>query len=190
MAFEFKEVLNGQSISYTSPTFDGLVKAVYDRRRKEGKRTADYNLIHNELKRKLQPKNYNQKKYITPQEAINGAKAVFLQNIVLNNVESQKEIDRRSAICERCPALSAMAGCSKGCGISKIALDAYNATVNKFFGGARYNIPTRLKKTYCGVCGCSSAAILPAKLEHFLPDSEEKARIRPANCWLHNRNTP
>lgn len=187
---EHKDIIRGQRHVYSAPNLDALAKVVTEGRRQQGMK-ADYNLVYNELKRQHSRgeqrtihKASAQKVFITPQEALNGAKAVFLKNIIQNDIESQKEIDRRAAICESCPKLSAMAGCSKGCGLSKIALDAYNKAVEIFHKGSRYNIPTRLKKTYCGVCGCSSAAILPAKLEHFLPDSEEKAAARPAQCWL------
>lgn len=198
LMFEHKDNLRGAIQIYQAPTYDVLVQKVVEGRRKLGK-PSNYNAVYNELNRKKagQSRNDNQvvrggtgrgsqcpKVFHTPDEVYKGAIA-HLKNILGITVD-QTEINRRAAICQNCPHTCGIAGCSRGCGLGKAAVALWDKTM-KFFGGKRYEVPAALKRTYCGVCGCSHGVILAARLEDFHPDSPEKANKRPDNCWLKNR---
>lgn len=188
--FSHADVVRGVRVTYQSSTFEGLVKAVSDGRKKSGMKRANYNLVYNELlakypqssPRKAKPKLYYQ-------DAINSAKRLFsggkaLGENILGLTVDETELKRREAICLKCPAKGAMAGCKQGCGMSQAAVNALDGASKAVFGKARNDISVALRKQFCDVCGCALSVMLPAKIESFPADTPEEKAKRPAACWL------
>lgn len=191
MSLEHKETLRGVRTTFSNETLEGLARMVTDARRKAGKR-VDYNAVYNELKRTNKTVRSSRPRTgrgsqcpsvtLTPKEVLGGAKSI-LKNM-LGQHEDQGEINRRAAICAKCPHLCYVKGCKSGCSLSRAALDAYNRGLKGILGVTRYTIPTAVEATYCGICGCSSMALIAAKPEDFPQDSPEKAAARPEACWI------
>lgn len=190
---EHKDSLKGAIQIYQAPTYDALVKAVVDGRRKLGKPT-NYNRVYNELRKLKNPA--PARKLGAPEKGTidvfkvgvehiaNGVRA-FAKTTILGEIVGQDEILRRAAICEKCPKLEMMKGCTS-CGAGRRFAALYEKS-RSLFKGARYTIPTNLAKANCGVCKCYLANMLPAKLEVFKEDDARMASIRPNVCWLKNR---
>lgn len=184
---EHKDKLNGAIQIYQAPTFDALVKAVVDGRRKLGKRD-NYNQVWNELKRLNKPsrklgapqgagKSVHE---MRPEDIANGIRAVF-KTTILGEIAPQQEILRRAAICEKCPQKQMMKGCMS-CGAGKVVAALWEKS-RAFFKGQRYEIPVELKKANCGICKCYLANLLPGRKEVFKEGSHQSA---PDNCWIKN----
>lgn len=115
----------------------------------------------------------------TWEEIKNGAIAV-LKNISGKTVP-QIEIDRRTAICNKCPKRSEISVCAPCGGAGKLT-NAINSFKQKYFKSG-YNLEHEMKPTFCSICDCSLALMLPCKLEDF-SDQERKNPERPFSCWV------
>jgi hypothetical protein len=201
---EHKETIKGAIQVYQAPTYDALVKAVVDGRRKLGKPT-NYNRVYNELKKLKDPKPVRKMgapqgtgksvHEMRPEDIANGIKAIF-KTTVLGEIVSQEEILRRSQICSGldatgkqvsspCPKLENMKGCMT-CGAGKVVAALYERS-RAFFKGQRYEIPVALKKANCGVCKCYLSNMLPARLETFKENGPHQSEACPNACWIKNR---
>lgn len=177
---------NGAQYSYEAPTFEALVKAVTDDRRKRGLR-ANYNNIYNEVKKTLdraERRNIankpNRQRKLSLKSAIAGANAAM--KIVRGEIVDQVEIQRRADICLRCPMVTRASDCPS-CSGGAAVVNAFNSA--KSLIGKNYSLPEGLKRSYCDLCGCAHTMIIPTRLENFLSDSPELAARRPSNCWIH-----
>lgn len=94
--------------------------------------------------------------------------------------EDQTVINRRAIICSACPKKSDTSGCGP-CGFAGKVKSFVNG-VKKMFGGG-HTIPNGLDRSYCDVCDCSLAMMLPAQLKDFKASTVNDPE-RPKNCWI------
>lgn len=119
------------------------------------------------------------KKKVSFADAVNGAKALLRYST--GHSVSNAEIARRSRICLNCPLRDTVSYCGSCGGAGKIA---------RFVGNLRKlmrigtDLDSDIKVSYCGVCQCSLALMVPSQLQSFKPDSG-----RPDDCWLNPKST-
>lgn len=92
------------------------------------------------------------------------------------NVVPPEELQRRAAICERCPMRQFV-----GAGALDRASQVLGMMVN------RHRVPKSLTTYKCGVCGCSLMMLLPARTEDLHKDTPEQASYRKhtaPGCWV------
>jgi len=104
---------------------------------------------------------------------IQGAVAALkaYQSARRGNVETAAEIQRRAAVCFRCPKRQITRGVSK-------ASEMLGILAN------RHRVPASVSAYSCGVCGCSLQLLLPAVKEDLHRDTPEEAKARPKACWI------
>lgn len=112
-------------------------------------------------------------------DAIVGAKAIL--NYTTGKSTSDSEILRRSSICEKCPLMTDISGCSS-CGLSG-AIARFTNQVRSH-KGSQIPIPASVAKRYCSVCQCALSLMVVTKTEDFYSETPEKNQRRPDNCWL------
>ena len=112
--------------------------------------------------------------------AVKSACGAMIQTIKGNTVPDQ-EIARRWYICQACPAKTTVSDCMS-CGGAGRAAD----WINKVRGaaGKSFRLDQESAKTFCGLCGCSHALLIPTKIEHQKEESEKQNKQRPLACWL------
>jgi hypothetical protein len=107
-------------------------------------------------------------------ETLNGAKA--LVKVSLGQHVSQTEFDRRAEICSSCPKLSLTSDCI-GCGAAGRIANNVRKLSSEF--GKTYNIPSNkygpITRQYCGVCECSLALMLMAKIGQFSESTQKSS---------------
>ena len=105
---------------------------------------------------------------------IQGAKAALIafKEALNDDVVSEQEILRRTAICQKCPKRKRDTGVKTG--LSRILGNLAN----------KHRLPEEIKGKSCGVCGCSLMMLLPANEKSLHRDSPEEAAQRPADCWI------
>lgn len=94
--------------------------------------------------------------------------------------EDQTVINRRAIVCSACPKKKDTSGCGP-CGFAGKVKSFVNG-VKKLFGGG-HTIPNQLDKSYCDVCDCSLAMMLPAQLVDFKLSTINDPE-RPKTCWI------
>lgn len=112
------------------------------------------------------------------QEIAAGATAALKQ--IGGICEDQAVINRRAIICSVCPKKKDTSGCGP-CGFAGKVKSFVNG-VKKMFGGG-HTIPNELDKSFCDVCDCSLAMMLPAKLTDFKSSTINDPE-RPKTCWI------
>lgn len=148
------------------------------------------NKIVSKLAEKMVPriaKDFNpvEKKSLSFKDVVHGASSMLKQTLGFS--VDQIEINRRSNKCftgnngGSCPKLTAVNDC-RACGWSQKYKNWANGMMKVF--GKGYVIPNNLEDKFCSVCKCSLAAILPAQIQDFKGESEEKKVERPNYCWL------
>lgn len=118
------------------------------------------------------------KKKIYFKDAVSGAKAILSNAVGL--VVSQDEINRRSGICQTCIMKDSTSDCM-ACGFAN-KLSGFMNRLKKSFGMG-FVIPNNLDGTFCHVCSCALAIMLPSKLSAF-NETPEKQAERPDHCWI------
>lgn len=118
------------------------------------------------------------KKKIGLAEAVSGAKALI--RYTGGSTVTTEEIVRRSDICKDCPLISKIGGCAPCGAAGKIAnfVNSLRATLK-----LEEPLPTSVKSSYCKVCDCSLALMIPSKMSAFT-ESESKNLQRPDHCWI------
>lgn len=111
-------------------------------------------------------------------DAVTGAKALL--RYTQGSAVSSSEITRRSEICKDCPLINRIGGCASCGAAGKIANFVSNIRSSLKLQDP---IPDSVKSSYCGVCQCSLALMVPSKMDAF-NESIEKNSKRPDNCWL------
>ncbi len=94
--------------------------------------------------------------------------------------ETQEIINSRAIVCSSCDKKSDTSGCGP-CGFAGKVKSFVNG-VKKLFGGGHV-IPNELDKSYCDVCMCSLAMMLPAKIGDFKASTVNDPE-RPKKCWI------
>jgi hypothetical protein len=125
----------------------------------------------------------DKKKRIGLAEAVSGAKALL--RYASGSTASTLEIERRAGICKDCPLIDRIGGCAPCGAAGKIA-----NFVNSLRTSLRLDqpIPSSIKSSYCGVCDCSLALMVPSKMSAF-SESESQNLQRPDICWIKKTST-
>lgn len=121
---------------------------------------------------------------LTFKEALAGS--VALLKVVGGDTVSKEEIKRRSALCASCPLKTEVSNCW-GCGFGKTLTRFISGLRNMFTG--EVSLSRDVSSSYCGVCGCALATMLPSKMSSFNQESQEKQKERPNYCWV-KQNSP
>lgn len=133
------------------------------------------------------------KKKLTLSEMLNGA--IALVDIIKGDIATDREIQRRAAICAECPMISDTSDSCTGCKQNKMSKFARDLAVK--YGRnfiqpmiiAQHTTPKRtgrISEFYCGFCGCSCLNLILSHSKHFL---KKENSARPANCWVHDEVT-
>lgn len=182
-------VYGGTKVAFTAKTPEILISSVQQFARLRG-----YQISDDEIAQKIAKANgYEYKdgiysKEITPYfkkphlnlAAVKSACGAMIQTLKGNTV-TDSEIARRWMICQACPAKTTVSDCMS-CGGAGRAAD----WINKIRGaaGKAFRLDQESGKTFCGLCGCSHALLIPTQMEHQKEESEKQNKLRPLACWL------
>lgn len=161
--------LNGKGIEFDKNELKGHVE-------KSIKKNSAYSGGYSDAQEKRLNKVY--KPRMTFKEVVNGAKALL--GVSIGDSVDQDEITRRGRICASCPNKTLTTDCY-GCGFA--------STLNKFIGGLKslfskeVSLNSDVKGSYCNVCSCALAIMIPSKLTAFNEDQDKQDK-RPDHCWL------
>lgn len=169
-----------------------LADAVSRWRKSNGFGNSDYNIIYNELKvthpkedlsLKGIAKGISKIRQVTVSNAWDALKAST--KIVKGEVASQKEIDRRSEICLKCPMAVETSDCRSCSGTWSTTLAQLTDEVrNKT--GVNFRISDTLKAKFCGVCGCTLMMLIASLKKNLHKDDEKQKSLRPEECWMND----
>lgn len=112
-------------------------------------------------------------------ETIHGAKALI--RYMGGQAVTEKELERRSLICNNCPLKDSVSDCMSCGGSGKVAAFINRIRRSKKVEGS---IPESLRKKYCGMCGCSLPLLLVTQFKDFEVEDAQKNSARPDHCWL------
>lgn len=166
--------------------FDGPTKHVVFEKASEFFKKSNINYSADDLMKAIERQSgyFVPEKRIGLQEAMNGAMAAV--KFTAGKSTSGEEINRRAAICARCPLSSSVGGCY-ACGMGGRIAKVVNAIRAK--KGSTVPIPVEVKNQYCGFCKCSLALMVVTKIEDYYPEDPELNQRRPDNCWLKTTST-
>lgn len=133
--------------------------------------------VHVSQLKEFQP-HLKPKKKVGLKEIKDGAVSAMRQ--ISGDTVSQVEINRRSQICVGCPRLQDTGLCIP-CGQGAALMKFVNG-VKKLWGGG-FDLSKDVKNSFCDVCDCSLAMMLPAPLDHF-KEATKTDPTRPKNCWI------
>ena len=179
----------GGYTTFVAPSPDSLIRAVQkyrqslnleispDETAKEICQANGYEYIDNVYSKTIET---TVKKKPVNFAAIKSACNAIFENI-RNNVESPAEISRRWRICKACPQLTKVSDCVSCSGTGRFTnwLNSIKAASK-----TNFHIDQGSALTYCGMCGCSHALMIPARLDSQKEESDEANKTRPELCWL------
>lgn len=166
---------NGQLYKFSDADLDTLVVIVSEFLKKNNINYSNESLRASIIR---QSSIANKKKRIGLAEAVSGAKALI--RYTSGSTVSTAEIERRSNICKDCSLINKIGGCAPCGAAGKIANFVNTVRVSLKL---EQPIPTSVKSSYCGVCDCSLALMVPSKMELFV-EPESKNLQRPDHCWV------
>jgi hypothetical protein len=181
MKYIYAVVLNGKLQKFDSSdkaVMLSRIEAFY----RENNFSFDRQSISNSIDR--QSKLLSKPKKLTLGQAATGAMAL-IKSIAGSSV-SNEELMRRSAICEGCPLISLIGGCSSCGAAGKISNWANSIRSSK---GLQVAIPSTVSQSYCGVCSCALALMVVTKRADFHDESDKENSRRPDVCWLNRSST-
>lgn len=183
------KTLEGQVVTFSADNPDALIRAV-----QRFRRNSNIQITDDDTAKEISAKNgyeykdgiYSKNLPISfkgPRLTLAGVKAAcgaMIQTLKGNTV-GDGEIQRRWEICQNCPVKTTVSDCMT-CGGAGRAAD----WINKLQGaaGKRFRLDQESGKTFCGLCGCSHALMIPTKMEHQKGESEKQNQLRPDQCWL------
>lgn len=179
----------GAIVTFSADTPDALIRSVQKYRRNHGFQISDDETakeISQENKYEYKDGIYSKTVPISfPKPRLNlaGVKAACgaMIQTLKNNIVSDTEIYRRWEICQNCPVKTTVSDCMS-CGGAGRAAD----WINKLKGaaGKQFRVEQEAGRTFCGLCGCSHALMIPTKMEYQKEESEKQNQLRPDQCWL------
>jgi hypothetical protein len=175
--------------SYTAATPESLIRSVIAHRRANGSTICDDDTakeiceangyVHKDgvYSRVVAIKRGSHKLSLA---GVQAACSAMMQNIK-GNVVSNTEIDRRWEICKACVENTTISDCL-GCGASGRAASFFSKIQGA--AGRVFRLDQKAGQTFCGMCGCSHALMVPTSMEYQKPESEAQNNLRPDQCWL------
>lgn len=115
---------------------------------------------------------------LTFKTVVNGAKALL--GVSLGHTVDDAESNRRGKICVACPKKKLTTDCY-GCGFSSV-LNKFINNLKSLFG-KQVSLNPDLKGSYCDICDCALAIMIPSKISAFKED-KAKQDARPDHCWI------
>ena len=185
----FIDISTGSKVAFAADTPDALIRSVQKFRNNNGVRITD-----EDTAKEIGKKNgyvfkdgiYSNTLQISFKKpslnlaSVKSACGALLQNIK-GNIVSDAEINRRWEICKNCPANTTVSDCMS-CGGAGRAATWVNTIKNAV--GKRFRIEQESGKTFCGLCGCSHALMIPTKMQDQKQETEKQSQLRPSQCWL------
>jgi hypothetical protein len=180
---------NGAHVSFTADTPDALIRSVQKYRRNNNVQISDDDTAKEiaatngyEHKDGIYSKNLPIS-FAKPRLNLAGVKSAcgaMLQTLK-SNIVGDAEIYRRWQICQNCPVKTSVSDCMSCGGAGRVA-----DWINKLRGaaGKSFRIEQEAGMTFCGLCGCSHALMIPTKMEFQKAESEKQNQLRPDQCWL------
>jgi hypothetical protein len=98
------------------------------------------------------------------------------------DIVTQAEHNRRAAICSRCPLSSEVSICMACGGGGKIS--SLIGSIRNHIGKNTIKIDDKVRKKYCGVCGCFLPLLSITKTQYLPKETPEENRLRPIGCWI------
>ena len=177
MIYKYSTVVKGKLYKFSSQHKDVIMSDVMGFFN-ENNIMFDKKDLSNQIDRQSSPFN-TKKKSITLSDAATGAMALI--KYAGGSAVSDNELIRRSSICESCPLIDRIGGCSS-CGAAGMIARFANTVRQKL--SMQSAIPSSVKSSYCGVCNCSLALMVVTKIENFKEEPSIQNNQRPDNCWL------
>lgn len=179
----------GSKVAFAADSPDSLIRAVQRFRNNNGVRITD-----EDTAKEISAKNgyvlkegiYSNSLQISFKKpslnlaSVKSACSAMLESIK-GNIVSDEEINRRWSICKNCPASTTVSDCMS-CGGAGRAADWVNKV--KGAAGKRFRLEQESGKTFCGLCGCSHALMIPTKMKFQKQETEKQNQLRPSQCWL------
>ena len=185
----FIDISTGSKVAFAADSPDALIRSVQRFRNSNGVRITD-----EDTAKEISKKNgylfkdgiYSKTLQISFAKpslnlaSIKTACGAMLESIKGNTVSDQ-EIYRRTEICSNCPMKTTVTDCMSCGGMGRVA-----AWTNRIMqlAGKRLNMSNEAGKTFCGLCGCSHALMIPTKMELQKQETEKQNQLRPSQCWL------
>jgi hypothetical protein len=176
--YRFKPSWKEPSVTITGRDFNDLYAQVVQMFDVKGYSFNSDSLKNHILKQNNQTK-APKESGLTLGEVIKGGIAML--KFIKGDHASNREIQRRSKICQGCEDKSMVSDCMS-CGGSRRVATAVNAEKAKH--GNQIDIPAEIQKMYCKHCKCSLIVMIATKYKELKPESSSVIESRPNHCWL------
>lgn len=186
---KFIDISTGARVAFSADSPDALIRSVQKFRNYNGVRITD-----EDTAKEIGEKNgyvfkdgvYSSTLQISfkkPSLTLASVKSACgaMMETIKGNIVSDQEINRRWEICKNCPVSTKVSDCMS-CGGAGRAADWVNKIKNAV--GKRFRLEQESGRTFCGLCGCSHALMIPTKMKLQKQESEKQNQQRPSQCWL------